>query len=118
MKLLVTAISFLFSANALAMNCRGTEPGWIAKISDGEIVLEGQGYPAPKTLSVNSVSSAEGSSVDLLAIYSNNNGPVAAMKTIECNDGMSDDNFPKEIIIFTGTAVLHGCCGDALSSEN
>jgi hypothetical protein len=71
MKLLIGLLfASIFSTNALAVECSGTEPFWGAKISTDKIVLEYPGEPAALVLPVTSVSGAWGFSADFLKVYS------------------------------------------------
>ncbi len=105
-----------FSTAAFAVNCAGTEPFWGAQILTDKIVLEGPGYEVPMALPVTSVSGASGLTADFLKVYSNDNGQVAVITSNKCTDGMSDYEFPNEIIIFTGTETLYGCCGEGVAT--
>ena len=116
MKLVACLVLGIFcSTNAFAMSCAGTEPFWGAEISSDKIVLEGPGYETPLALPVTSVSGAWGFTADFLKVYSNDNGQVAVMTSNKCSDSMSDFEFPNEIIIFTGTGTLYGCCGKGVA---
>ena len=117
MKLIIVTASFLFSLNAAAIDCHGTEPFWGAEISDQKVVLEGPGYEPSLTLPVNSVSGAAGFTADFLKVYSNDNGQVAVVTSNKCSDSMSDFIFPNEVIIFTGSTTLYGCCGEGAVIE-
>ena len=102
---------FLVSTQAFAINCHGTEPFWGAEITSDQVVYESPDLTEPMTYSITSVGAAAGYVSDFIQIYQNNNGPVAIVKNQTCSDGMSDFDYPKEVIIFTGTATLYGCCG-------
>ncbi len=106
----------LLTSNAQALNCSGTEPFWGATVSDDKIVLEGPGYETPYSIAVTGVTSAIGISADFLKVYSNDNGQVAVVTGNKCTDGMSDFEFPNEIILFTGSGTLYGCCGEGVAT--
>lgn len=99
----------LFSLNALALNCHGTEPFWSADLSTDKIVFDNFGDV--ETFPVSEIDSAFGYTASFLQIYKNNRGPVAIVTTNKCSDGMSDFEYPNEIILFTGTGTFYGCCG-------
>ncbi len=115
MKSLVFGVlASLFSLNALAIDCHGTEPFWAAEVADDKVVLEGPGYEPALTLPVTNVSGAAGYTASFLQVFSNNNGQVAMVTSNECNNGMSDHIFPNEVYIFTGSTTLYGCCGEGV----
>ena len=115
-KLILLTVAALFSMNTMALSCHGTEPFWGAKISETEIVvdlIEGE----PKVFPVSDVIEAAGFASGFVTTYSNQKVPVAVTSSNECNNGMSDHIFPKEVIIFLGDSVLYGCCGEGVITE-
>lgn len=100
----------LFNAQALALDCRGTEPFWAATLTNSALTLE---FPGEKVapLPITSTKGASGMSEDFLKVYKDERGPVAVLQSQECSDGMSDHIFPQEVILFTGSQTLYGCCG-------
>ncbi len=103
-------LGLTFSSSAFALNCHGTEPFWGATVSSTEITLEDPVLENKKVSVVQKVEAASGFTAEYMSIYSDNRGPLAIVMTRECNNGMSDDIFPKEIILFTDSGVLSGCC--------
>lgn len=110
-------MTFLFSLNALAIDCHGTEPFWRASVSEDKVILDQAGDIPILTLPINKVSGAAGFTSGFLKVYANNNGPVAVVTSNKCNNSMSDDIFPNEIILFTGATTLYGCCGQGVVTE-
>ncbi|MCO5144448.1 MAG: hypothetical protein M9962_15320 [Oligoflexia bacterium] len=110
--LTVLLVSIFMSANAMAANfsCHGTEPFWGAKVSSETIELNGPDYENPAKIVVTSVSGASGMVDSFLRVYSNKNGPIAIITSNKCDNGMSDETFPHEIILFTDSETLYGCC--------
>ncbi|MBL6991407.1 MAG: hypothetical protein ISR65_16610 [Bacteriovoracaceae bacterium] len=102
-------LSIVFCGQLHALDCFGTEPFWGAKVSDSSVELNMMDnkistFPILKTLA------AAGMTSKFLKVYSDNRGPVATVISQKCNDGMSDIVHPKEVVIYTPTAVLYGCC--------
>lgn len=114
MKTILFAISVLFSFNALALNCHGTEPFWSAEITDTQVKLDEFGDKS--VLPITSKTGAAGFMSDFLQVFSSMNGPVAIVTSNKCNDSMSDFEFPHEVILFTGSTTLYGCCGEGVST--
>lgn len=99
----------LMSASAFALECHGTEPFWGAWVTDEKVEFSFTDEKV-SVFPVTKVEAAMGMSVDYMSIYSDARGPLAVVTTRECNNGMSDEIFPKEVLIFTGRGVLSGCC--------
>lgn len=110
----IILLTSLFSANAFALECGGTEPFWGATVSKSSVDIRSLGEPENQSIAVTSVEAASGYTSEFLQIYKNDNGPVAVVTSNKCNDSMSDYIYPKEIIIFTGSETFYGCCGDGV----
>ena len=110
--ILLTLVVGLFSTQALAFNCHGTEPFWGAEVTDSMVTLEAVDKPEKQTYQIKNVEAAIGT--PNVTAYSDSRGPVAVVKQASCSDGMSDDEFGQEVMIFTTDGVLYGCCGAAL----
>ncbi len=112
MKIILTILACLtVSSQAFAISCHGTEPFWGAEVSGQKVVVEMPGDQDAQAIPVNSVGDAAGFTSDYVQVYKNDNGPAAVVIGNKCTDGMSDFTYPQEVIIFTGTATLYGCCG-------
>jgi uncharacterized membrane protein len=111
MKLLLSmAISLYFANSAFAVSCHGTEPFWQAELNADSVVFTPAGS-APESQKVDEVTSAVGIAWAFMQVYQNSDGPVAVVKTQECNNGMSDETFPQEVILFKNGDTYYGCCG-------
>ncbi len=109
---LAFAVSALFLCqNSFALDCHGTEPFFKAQVSSSLFTLENDGVKDSQPIT--KVSTAVGTQESFLQVFSNDAGPVAVVKSAECNNGMSDEIFPKEVIIFSKGNVFYGCCGKA-----
>lgn len=108
-RLLLLASLLLMSAEAFSLECHGTEPFWAAQVSNEKIELS---YPdeTGSSFTVTRVESPFGVSGEYMSVYSDARGPLAVVTARECNNGMSDEIFPREVLIFTGTGTLVGCC--------
>ncbi len=115
-KLILLSMAALFSMNTMALSCHGTEPFWGAEISETEVVVD-LIEVQEKVLPVTDIIEAAGFASGFVTTYSNNKVPVAVTSSNECNNGMSDHIFPKEVIIFLGDSVLYGCCGEGVIAE-
>jgi len=116
-KFIMSLIGLSFCQSAFALDCFGTEPFWSAEVSTEIISLEID--RSQSAFQVTHISGARGYTEDFVKIFSNSQGPVAVIKAANCNDGMSDNEFEKEILLFTPAGTLYGCCGPAKkSSEN
>lgn len=107
----VVVTSPFLSPDAYALNCFGTEPFWSANVQGDSINLDF--ISVKSTFAISRVSSPAGmpnSAGSFVKVYSDNRGPVAAVISQPCNDGMSDKTYPKEIVLFTGEMTLYGCC--------
>lgn len=121
MKMITLVATFLLSANALALDCHGTEPFWNATISDQEVYLSGSGYEPGITYAVSEVNGPEGMQESFAQVYYGELGryqPLAVVTSTKCSDGMSDFEFPQEIFLFTGTETLYGCCGEGIDMDS
>lgn len=114
----LTVLHANISEDTSALNCHGTEPFWGATLTEENVALEGPGFETPVSLPVTSVTGAAGYLADFLKVYSNQNGPVAIVTSNKCSDGMSDFTYPREVILFSGSATLYGCCGEGIEEEN
>ncbi len=113
MKIIFAILACLtVSSQAFAISCHGTEPFWGAEVSKQQVVVEMPGDQGPQTIPVNAIGAAAGFTSDYVQVYKNDNGPAAVVIGNKCTDGMSDFTFPQEVIIFTGTTTLYGCCGE------
>lgn len=114
MKALLLILTTTFIASqSFALDCAGTEPFWGATLSSDKIeVTDVVMEESITVMPVTEISGAHGYTSEFLQVYSNQNGPVAIVTSNSCNDGMSDFTYPKEVIIFTGTGTLYGCCGE------
>ncbi|NCN41272.1 hypothetical protein GW916_08480 [bacterium] len=117
MKLLIASLTLLVtSASSYALSCHGTEPFWSAEISENNLSFDQFTYPSV-SYDVTKVSPANGFSSDYIQVYSDDRGPLAVVKSDKCSDGMNDADFPKEIIIFTGSGTYFGCCGEGTPTQ-
>ena len=110
-KLLLLIIIFSFNSASAALSCFGTEPFWSAKVSDEAVILKL--WDDKQTLIVSDVSAPAGMpniEIGHIRILSDKRGPLAVLTANSCSDGMSDEDYPKEIILFSGSTTLYGCC--------
>jgi len=114
--ILLVLIVSLFSVNALALNCHGTEPFWSAEVSDEKVDFLDFDDKVQSTR-ITEVKAASGFTSSFMQIYVNARGPVAVVTSNTCSDSMSDFAFPKEIILFTDMGVRYGCCGEGVLPE-
>jgi len=116
MKQLILIFLSLFTyQTAAAITCHGTEPFWQAKIISDSFVLDIFGQR--KIFSSIVLSAPHGmpnTNEGFVRVYSDARGPVATMISQTCNNGMSDNLYPKEIIIYTENGSLYGCCGEVV----
>lgn len=113
-KIFLLTIALLLSsyAQAFAILCRGTEPFWSASVSDTSIEMELFGTEK-KSISIKTTGSPRGMTEEFIKIYyDEKNKPVATVLSDECNDGMSDFIYEKEVIIYMPEETFYGCCGD------
>lgn len=114
-KLLLGVAALILSDYSFALNCHGTEPFWSAQLSADKVTVSlGLGKSITEIASVSSPLGMPDSENSFVRVYSSSNGPVATTIAQQCNNGMSDDMYPYEIIIFTPNGSLYGCCGEAL----
>lgn len=107
-----TLLLLSLNSKSYAMDCHGTEPFWGAKVTTQKILVDS--YDEKTEFQVASVSAPMGmlnEDEGLVRIYSDERGPLATVISHECNDGMSDNIYPKEILIFTSEGTRYGCCG-------
>ena len=114
--ILLVLIASLFSVNALALNCHGTEPFWGATVSTDKVEFVDFDEQV-QTTPITEVKAAAGFTSSFMQIYVNARGPVAIVTSNSCSDSMSNFTFPKEIILFTEMGVRYGCCGEGVYLE-
>ena len=95
-------------SQAKTLTCHGAEPFWGATLSDTSIELDLTGEISSHP--IEKVSPAAGFAPSFVSVYSDARGPVAVTITRKCDNGMSEEIFAKEIVIFTGLTTLYGCC--------
>ena len=78
-----------------ALDCHGTEPFWNAKVSDKSIELKELGT-VTFLFSITKTNPAQGYKESFIKNYSNDNGPIATVTSRACDNGMSEEIFPKE----------------------
>ena len=106
----------LFSGQAMALSCHGTEPFWGAEISPEKVIFIDPILESEKTIDLVSKEAPAGFSDSFMQIYTNANGPVAVVTSNKCSDGMSDFVYPNELILFTDNGTLYGCCGEGVAT--
>ena len=101
------------SQQSFATTCMGTEPFWIAQVSEQTIDVNLWGSPeSAVSLSITSSGKAYGLPESVLKSYFNDHRPVATLTSAQCSDGMSDRIYPQTAIIYLNdTHILYGCCG-------
>lgn len=113
----ILAVAF-FSQNSFALDCHGTEPFWAANLTQEQVKLVDPVVQKETLLPVTRISRAAGYTEEFLSVYSNGSTPVATVrKTDSCNNGMSEETYPQEVILFNGEETLYGCCGEPLQSR-
>ncbi|MCB9092348.1 MAG: hypothetical protein H6620_07285 [Halobacteriovoraceae bacterium] len=113
---LFLSLSFL-SASGMTMKCSGTEPFWGATLGKDKITVEFAGEEEKEIITVDSIKGAAGYVDSFVRVFSSNKTPVAVVTSNSCNNGMSDHTYPNEVIIFTPTYNLYGCCGEGVLAE-
>ena len=116
---LLTAALLIFSySQAFAIICQGTEPFWVADITNTSIYVDVYGEDL-KNIPITSTEAPRGRTEEFEKTYYNNNRPVATVSLDRCNNGMSDLIYRKQVIIYIPTVGnLSGCCGDPINSPD
>ena len=118
------AIAFMSSvaqaSDAPELFCHGTEPFWNATVNSAEIKVNGSGFEPGISFAVSRTEDAVGYQTGFLTTYFSEKDletgastPLAVLTTNKCNDGMQDEIFPHEIILFAANRVYYGCCRPA-----
>lgn len=110
---LVLAGLVMYSDNSWATSCHGTEPFWSADIKNDQIVLNE--IEKKTVLHYSQATAAEGMKPEFLKVFSDKRGPVAVLISASCNNGMSDEMFPQQFVLFLGNKTLFGCCGKPIA---
>ncbi len=112
-RLLLVTFGLIMSSPALAIECHGTEPFWGALVNENKISLKSIAEDM-KHFDVTKTYGAAGHTEEFIKIYADERGPLAVIKANKCDNGMSEDIFPKQIVLFSGSQTLYGCCGEPL----
>lgn len=127
MKRHITAICALVCGNALfagvgyasdatrAVSCVGTEPFWSLKITPQKLSFDRLGF-GTMTIANGGPRAAEGQMIESLALYQGRlqEDSRRFMNVIisprSCSDGMSDTDYPFEVLVLSGSSLFRGCC--------
>ncbi|TNF05641.1 MAG: hypothetical protein EP326_00490 [Deltaproteobacteria bacterium] len=112
LRLSLILFSLLSIKTAHAMSCLGTEPFWGAEITSEKLKLDLfiPGDASHLSWDVAKVEGAVGYVDGFVQVFSDSEGPIAVTRKTACNDGMSDYDYEREVIIFSPNGVLFGCC--------
>jgi uncharacterized membrane protein len=112
---LSTSVALASASAQEVTSCGGTEPFWDLDIGPKQIQLRELG-DRTMTMASRPAGTARGYTADFLALYQ---GKVieeegrymnVMIKRASCSDGMSDIDYPFEVLVLSGTELLRGCC--------
>lgn len=113
MKILLLVASFVFSSQILASNktCFGTEPFWNMKVSESHVSFNDFSSEADEVSEIISKDSAAGTGLDFVTVIKTEEKVITTIQN-SCNDGMSDEIYPFEVVVTDNESglVLYGCC--------
>lgn len=114
MKQFILLVTFItFSVNTFAMRCFGTEPFWSAEVSGSTVKFEYLGDDKKLNMNITEVSSPLGmpnTDASYVRVYKDGKKLVAVVTANKCDDGMSENDYAKEIVLFYKESALFGCC--------
>lgn len=107
MKKYLALVILSLSFNASALTCYGTEPFFGLAIDSTSMSF---GFYGAEGLSEKIISTTDARGTKGFAYKVRTKNMSASIITGDCNDGMSDRNYPFHLLLERGNDVFYGCC--------
>ena len=108
-------VSIICTANASSYQCFGTEPFWSLESYQSSFTFELMGE-RKQQYHYDQAVAPQGMQKDFISIFIKKDTPLAIIQQSTCNDGMSDNTYTHQVILFLDQNY-YGCCTLSKGSE-